>query len=156
MSDDLKQTFWKRLGKVQAAMLTAGEGRPVPMSPYADPDENAIWFITARGTDLTRAAEKGERAALSVSDSSAHLYANVEGSVRLVDNPAKLEELWNVVADAWFEDGRDDSDIRLVRLSPREAEVWATDGSAVFLYEIAKAQLTDAKPDMGDHGRITF
>lgn len=156
MSKDLKQVFWDRIGKVQAAMLAAGNGRPVPMSPYADAEENAIWFITAQGTDLTKAAEEGAPANLCVSDASHHIYANVDGMVRVVEDRKKLDELWNTVADAWFEDGKDDKDLRLVRMTPRDAEVWATDGAAVFLFEIAKAQLTDRKPDMGQHGRITF
>ena len=156
MTKDLKGEFWNRISKVQAGMLATKDSRPVPMSPYADRDENAIWFITAQGTDLDKAAQGGELANLCVSDPSANIYANVNGAVRLVDNPEKLDELWNVVAGAWFEDGRDDKDVRLVRMTPSDAEVWATDGAAGFLYEITKAHMTDGKPDMGEHGRITF
>ena len=46
--------------------------------------------------------------------------------------------------------------MRLVRMTPAQAEVWATDGTAGFLYEIAKAHVTGEHPDMGDHARITF
>jgi len=44
----------------------------------------------------------------------------------------------------------------LIRFDLTEAEVWATGGSLKFLYEVAKAHLTDSKPDMGDHGTIHF
>ena len=156
MSNDLKTEFWSRIAKVQAGMLQAENARPVPMSPYAEEKEGAIWFITADGTDVVKAAQGGSSASLQVADSSAHLYATVEGRIDLVQDRAKLDELWNSVASAWFEEGRDDPDIRLVRMQPERAEVWATDGAAGFFYEIAKANLTDDKPDMGEHGVITF
>ena len=156
MSKDLKAEFWSRISKVQAGMLSTKDSRPVPMSPYADRDENAIWFITAQGTDLDKAAQGSEVANLCVSDPSANIYANVNGAVRLVDNPEKLDELWNVFASAWFKDGRDDSSVRLIQMRPARAEVWATEGAAAFLYDIAKANMSDQMPDGGDHGVGTF
>ena len=54
MSD--RETFWKRLDDVNAGMLGCDpDWRLVPMSHYADPDEDALWFITAEGTDLAEA-----------------------------------------------------------------------------------------------------
>ena len=156
MSKDIKEEFWSRLDDVQAGMLTTEGARPVPMSPYADRDANAIWFITADGTDIAQAAAGGSRASFTLADSGSKIYATVDGTVSLSDDAAKLDELWSPVASAWFEDGKEDKDVRLVRMTPQQAEVWATDGAAGFLYEIAKANLTDSKPDMGEHARITF
>ncbi|MFD1344238.1 pyridoxamine 5'-phosphate oxidase family protein [Litorisediminicola beolgyonensis] len=156
MSTDLKQEFWTRLADVRAGMLDTGQGRFVPMSPYAEADESAIWFITAKGTDLVDAAEAGGDATLMISDPKADLYAQVEGRIALVDDSEKLDEIWNGVAAAWFEDGREDDSVRLVKMTPKSAEVWATKGSAGFLYEIAKAHVTHDLPDMGDHGTVTF
>ena len=156
MAKDLKDDFWKRIDDVQAGMLSVQGGRPVPMSPMADRDANAIWFITAQGTDVAKASESGSTASLQVADSNSNLYANVQGHLQSVDDAEKLDELWNAVVAAWFEDGRDDDKVRLVRMTPTTAEVWATDGAAGFLYEIAKAHMTDEKPDMGDHGTVTF
>jgi len=156
MSTDIKREFWDRLDSVQAGMLKAEGARAVPMSPYADPEANAIWFIAAEGTDIAEAARGGSRACLTLADSGSKIYATIEGAMSLSEDAAKLEELWNPVASAWFEDGEQDKDVRLVRMTPSQAEVWATDGAAGFLYEIAKAHLTDDRPDMGEHARITF
>ncbi len=153
---DLKETLWTRLDDVRAAMLDAGGGRFVPMSPYADRDEGAIWFITAEGTDVAYAAEAGAHASLLIAESGANLYADIDGDLSAVKDDAKLRELWNPIASTWFEEGIDDPDIRLVKMTPRKAEMWATDGAAGFLYEIAKAKLTDGQPDMGTHGTVTF
>ncbi|GHF47505.1 pyridoxamine 5'-phosphate oxidase family protein [Seohaeicola zhoushanensis] len=156
MATDMKHEFWNRLDKVQAGMLTAEGARPVPMSPYADPDANAIWFITADGTDIAQAAAGGSRVSLTLADSGSKIYATIDGAMALSDDKAKLDELWSPIAGAWFDEGKEDKDVRLVRMTPARAEVWATDGAAGFLYEIAKANLTGEQPDMGEHARITF
>ncbi|WP_353472608.1 pyridoxamine 5'-phosphate oxidase family protein [Salipiger sp. H15] len=153
---DLKADFWKHLKDVRAGMLAAEGERPVPMAPHADKDENAIWFITAKGSAADRAARNSGEVNFLVADTKAHLYANVVGTASISNDEKKLDEIWSIVASAWFKDGRDDPAVQLVKMTPKEAEVWVSDGGASFLYEIAKAQMTDDTPDLGAHGRVTF
>lgn len=149
--------FWSRLDDIQAGMLAVDMGRPVPMSHYADREANALWFITAKGTPMETALRAGDMAARYViASGNGKLYATVDGTARLSEDREKLDELWNAVADAWFEDGKDDEDVQLVRFDLGEAEIWATTGGLGFLYEVAKAQITDEKPDIGRHGRLDF
>ncbi len=158
MTDNLNhEDFWNHLKSVQAGMLHIEPARPVPMSPYPDPAQNAIWFITAVGTDVEAALRGGEAfARFIVASPDAQLYATIDGRARLDMDRAKLDEIWNAVASAWFEEGEDDPDIALVRVDLNEAEVWVTDGSLSFLYQIAKSNITEEKPDMGSHGKIGF
>ena len=60
------------------------------------------------------------------------------------------------MAAAWFPEGRDDNTVRLVKFTPHDAEVWATESGAGYLYEIAKSNVTKDTPDTGEHGRVTF
>ena len=148
--------FWSRLDGVQAGMLGAGSARHVPMSHYAEAETNRLWFITARGTDLVEACQSGAEASYIVASGDGKLYARIHGRARVETDQAKIDELWNPIAGAWFEDGKDDPDVRLIRMDLSEAEVWATDGGLRFLYETAKAHLTGTPPDMGEHGTIRF
>ena len=156
MSD--RDTFWKRLEDVRAGMLgCAPDWRLVPMSHYADPEEGALWFITAAGTDLADSIAGGpQKAVHAVSSQGGKLYARIEGRLSLSDDAEKLDEIWNAVASSWFEEGKRDDDVRLLRLSLDLAEVWATDGAFSFLFEIAKSKVTGAKPDMGEHFTVDF
>ena len=158
MTDTLHKEFWDRLADTRAGMLGAGEARSVPMSHYVDGDApgNTIWFITAKGTDLAKAAAGGATGEYIVSSTDQSLYARIDGRLSLTEDAAKLDEIWNFIAAAWFEDGKQDPDVQLMRFDLTEAEVWATGGSLKFLFEIAKAHATDAKPDMGEHGTLTF
>lgn len=153
------ETFWNRLEDVNAGMLgLAGDRRPVPMSHYADEDEKALWFITADGTDLVKAASTGPKDAdYLIASGGSGLYARLSGTLSLSTDQAKLDEIWNAVASAWFEDGKRDPDLRLLKFAIDDAEVWATKKSGVaFLYQVAKANLTGSKPDIGEHYSLSF
>ena len=156
MSD--RDTFWKRLDGINAGMLgCAPDWRLVPMSHYADRDQSVLWFITADGTDLVKAVEGGPHQAVHVvSEGGDKLYARMEGTLELSNDKAKLDEIWNAVASSWFEDGKQDEDVRLLKLKLSTAEVWATTGGLGFLYEVARSKVTGAKPDMGEQYEIAF
>lgn len=153
-----RDEFWDRLEDINAGMLGHAEDwRFLPMSHYADEETDSLWFITARGTDLVKALQAGPKdGAYLVSDAGEGLYASMHGTLSLSDDAAKLDELWNAIADSWFQDGQRDPDVQLVRMALKDAEFWTTGGSLSFLYQIAKSKVTGEEPDLGDHGKISF
>ena len=157
---DAKQNFYDNMEDVRAGMLgLASDGKLVPMSPnFDDEDPAAIWFITAQGTDLVNGVSAGPQdARFVVAEGRAGLYADIDGTLSLSTDQQKLDELWNAVASAWFEDGKQDPDVRLLKFEPKRAEAWITSTSGVkFFYEIIKGNLTGEEPDAGEHVTLTF
>ena len=157
---DLKTEFWDRMGHVRSCMLgIKGDGSLVPMSPRIDADlPGYIWFITAKGTDLGKGVTKDPQAAqLVIVDDSAGLYADVEGRLTHSTDPKALDEIWSTSAEAWFDKGRTDPDVCLMRFAPNMAEISITPVSGVkFLSEIAKARITGDEPDVGAQGAAVF
>lgn len=156
MSDSLKHEFWDAMEDIRAGMLASDTARAVPMSHHVDPEKKALWFITANGTDLSKSAQTGTAAQYIVSSKDEGFYARIDGTLTAVTDSAQLDEMWSAMAGAWFEDGKQDDDVQLLRLDLKEAEAWTTGGSLKFLYEIAKANMTDTKPDAGQHGTVRF
>lgn len=155
---DEQQTFWKRLDGINAGMLgTRDRLKLVPMSHYADPDENALWFITAEGTDIVAEVKQGPKPALHIiGDAGGKLWAQIEGQLELSADREKLDEIWSRVAAAWFDEGKQDPDLRLLKFSLAQADVWSTSGGLGFLFQIAKANLTGDEPDIGEHFHLSF
>ncbi|MFN4154614.1 MAG: pyridoxamine 5'-phosphate oxidase family protein [Paracoccaceae bacterium] len=151
----LIEQFWKEMDGVHSAMLAVGSARHVPMSPYARKEDRAIWFITAKGTGLVDAITNGEGDASLIVTGESNIHARIEGAAAIVQDRAKLEELWNPVASSWF-DSIEDPDIRLIRLVPTEAEVWLTSGGLGFAFELVKSKLTGKQPDTGEHFSLSF
>lgn len=157
---DAKTDFWDRVDDVQAGMLGLEKnGKLVPMSPTLRKDRDGkIWFIAAAGEDLVNDTAAGPQdGRFVIADAKSGLYANVAGSLAQNNDKAVLDEIWNVVASAWFEDDKQDSDLRLLCFTPSKAGAWFSTTSGVkFLYEIAKANITGAKPDTGYQADLTF
>lgn len=153
-----QQIFWKRLKSINAGMLGTRERmKLIPMSHYADTDGKTLWFITAEGTDLVSELATGPKLATYViGDASGKLWAQIEGQIELSTDRQKLDEIWSSVASAWFDEGKEDPDLRLLRFNLSEAEVWSTTGGLAFLYQVAKANLTGDDPDIGEHFHLTF
>ncbi|WP_050527114.1 pyridoxamine 5'-phosphate oxidase family protein [Pseudorhodobacter aquimaris] len=157
---DLQNEFWDRIEDVRTAMLgIKGQGRLVAMSPRVDDDlPGHVWFITAKGTDLAKGTANGPcDAQLVIASDSEGLYADIDGTLSHSADREALDETWSFVADAWFEGGKADPDVQLLRFTPRSAELSVTTTSSLsFFYEMAKAQMAGEKPDLGAQGVVTF
>ncbi|MCR9107584.1 pyridoxamine 5'-phosphate oxidase family protein [Marivita sp. XM-24bin2] len=156
MTATLKETFWNKMDKTHVVLLGANGGNPVPMSPLPREDDNAIWFITAADHDTFDAAKSGASADIYLSDSSGGIYGTIKGTLSASQDEDKLDELWSPMAAAWFENGREDDSVRLMKYTPSEAEIWSSDGNAKYLFETIKANVTDSTPDTGEYGTIHF
>lgn len=149
-----KDVFWDRIETVNAGMLDLDDGaRWVPMSHHADREAGRLWFLSAVGTQLADAVAIAPKAArYIVADNAGGVFAQVSGSLAQSHDRAKLEELWNPVAAAWFQGGIDDPDLRMLCFTVSGGEVWVTPTSGLrFMFSVAKARLTGDDPDMGDH-----
>ncbi|PWW02018.1 general stress protein 26 [Hoeflea marina] len=130
-----------------------------PMAPQTGPDERVVWFFTKTGSDLARAVmqKSRSRAQMCVVSDDHDYHASVNGHLFLERDREVVERFWSPVVSAWFENGRDDPELAVLRFEPAEAQIWASTGSGIrFAWEIAKANLTGSEPDMGEVARITF
>ena len=71
------------------------------------------------------------RAALHFSAKGHDLFASVHGELSLDNDRATIDKLWNTFVAAWFEGGKDDPKLQLVRLDPDRAQVWLNENSAI-------------------------
>jgi len=137
------------------AMLTTytdGMPRSVPMARQQVDPGAEMWFITARDTAHVHAISLDPRVALTFSSSRAWVAAS--GRAFVVDDTAKLEELWNTFAEAWLPGGPEDPNAALLRMEIDHAEYWDTPGGRIAsLISFAKTKLTGDTYD-ADHGTV--
>ena len=80
----------------------------------------------------------------------------VDGFVTPLD-PAKRDEYWNSVVEAWFDGGKDDPKLTMLQMKLVDGKIWAsTDSKIKFGWEIAKANLTDDMPHVGVTKDVRF
>jgi len=143
------------IGDIPIAMLTTfgAEGpRSVPMARQEVEPSAQLWFITARDTAHTRAISQEPRVSLTFSARDSWVAAY--GRAAVVDDRAKLAELWNTFAEAWLPGGPEDPNAVLIKVDVEHGEYWDTPGGKVAsLLSFAKSKLTGDTYD-ADHGRV--
>jgi general stress protein 26 len=148
---EIEAKFWKALKSDRTVMLgLAGEpAQAQPMTAQLEGDRGGpIWIFTSSETDLARAVEGRAEAFIHFADKGHELFAAVEGRLALDTDRETIDRLWNPFVAAWFEGGRDDPKLRLLRFDPREAKIWLNDHS---LFAGVKLLLgSDPKEDYKD------
>ncbi|NDU99534.1 pyridoxamine 5'-phosphate oxidase family protein [Pseudoroseicyclus tamaricis] len=149
--EELKDKFWSTLTSQQTVMLgLPGQAAGRPMTAMNDDDQTPgpLYFFTSSDTDLGEIT--GPTKAEMVFVSKHHdLFATAHGS--LVPEPSRemIDKLWNPFVAAWFEGGKDDPKIRLLRLDGAEAEIWLDSNSLVAGAKMLLG--SDPKKDLGGH-----
>lgn len=158
---DARTRMWDEIEAVRIGMLGIdGDGQHLqPMSAYVDRERDALYFITASDTDLARSVREGGTARFTTGGKDGDFWVCATGRLVVSGDEAKLDEIWSVFAAAWFEGGRDDEKVTLLRMDLDEAAIWTADASKIgFMWEIAKANMGDKSetPEVGDHVVVAF
>jgi general stress protein 26 len=149
---ELETKFWKALKSDRTALLglsRKADGHAQPMTAQVEGDEGGpIWFFSASDVDLVQAIGGGADAFLHFADKRHELFASIEGRLSIENDRAAIERLWNPFVAAWFEEGKDDPKLRLLRFEPANAQVWLNENS---LFAGVKMLLgSDPKEDFKD------
>lgn len=157
---DLEARLRKTLDQERIGMLgLVGEasGHFHPMTAFGEDDFRTIWFFTRRDSALVRSLVQGGKAMFNLVSKDRELWACIGGTITEQHDAERIDRYWGPVVSAWFPEGKDDPELTLLRLDPDDAEVWiANKGPIRFAFEIAKANLTDQEPDVGDHARLNL
>jgi general stress protein 26 len=129
---ELEQKLWKALKSDRTVMLGVDcveEGHLRPMTALIDGERGPLWFFTAKDTALVKTLRTRESALISFASKGHQLFATIHGALSPDNNRAMIEKLWNPFVAAWFEGGKDDPKLALLRFDPEGAEVWENDNS---------------------------
>jgi general stress protein 26 len=127
------------------AMLTSVDehGRLVskPMATQDVDFDGEVWFIAERDSEKVRNITANPNVNVAYASSSA--WVSLSGDASVVDDTARLAELWNTFTDAWLEGGPDNPNNILIRVDATGAEYWDAPGSKVTqLVNLVKAKTT--------------
>ena len=94
------------------------------MTAQIEGEGGPIWFFTAKDTSIAAGVGRGKRAIMTFAAKRHSLFAAVHGKLALDNDRATIDRLWNPFIAAWFEKGRDDPKLALLRFDPDEAQIW--------------------------------
>ncbi len=142
--------------KVKVAMLVmrTREGRLIsrPLRTRAVDFDGTIWFFTLMDSDKVADLTADPHVNVAYAKESDSVYVSIDGTASVVTDQAKIDELWIESIDSlYFDGGKEDPDVVLVRIDTESAACWTTTETAVGrAFRFIKARLTG---DVGDLGR---
>ena len=145
---------------VNIAMLTTMDGgvlRSRPMQTQEFELDGDLWFFIGKNTHKADEIERDNRVNVSYAAPSDNTYVSVSGAASIVEDKAKIEELWNPILKAWFPEGLDDPNLCLLKVSVEQAEYWdATSSTIIQIVGFVKALVTGQQADGGENKKITL
>lgn len=148
---ELEAKFWKALQSDMTMMLGLDgveDGHVRPMTAQVERERGPIWFFTAKDNALVEKLEQGHRAIATFTSKDHDLFASLRGTLRMDNDRAVIDRLWNRYVAAWYEGGKDDPNLALLRLDGESVEIWENASSLVA--GLKSLLGTDPKKDAAD------
>ena len=161
-SDDAaKAKVWDLIKDIKVAMLATHAGgehmHARPMVAVQQKFDGELWFFTDKRSRKVDEVETEEHVLLTYADWDDQNYVSVDGVATMVEDPAKIRELWSEGMRTWFPKGTDDPNVALLKVRVDSAEFWdAPSSTMVHAYGYAKAALTGKRPHPGDTAHVRF
>jgi general stress protein 26 len=148
---ELEARFWKALEADRTVMLGLDgieDAHPRPMTAQFEDNRAPIWFFTAKDTELVETLAESDRGIATFASRNHGLFATLHGRLSLDQNRAIVDKFWNRFVAAWFEGGKDDPKLALLRFDAERAEIWLDESS--FLAGVKLLLGSDPKQDYKD------
>jgi len=149
---------WDLMKKIGFAMLVTRDGdklRARPMSAYLERESNTIYFLTDVRRHKDDEIARNPNINLSFADAGSQKYVSVSGTAVVSNDRARIKELFSTPAKAWW-DSADDPNIRVLKISPEDAEFWDSPGTVISYVKMAAAALTGTRPDIGENRKVAI
>lgn len=127
---DIEGKFWDELKSSPFLMLGIDGERGAatqPMTAQFEGEQAPFWFFTAKDHDLVRALDQGDRAIAAYSSKGHDLFASLRGRLSVETDTGMIDRLWNPVVSQWYEGGKTDPKLVLLRLDVDDAKLWKSD-----------------------------
>jgi general stress protein 26 len=124
---DLGDKFWKALKSDMTLMLGldgAEDGHARPMTAQVEHTRSPLWFFTARDNGIVQNLDQGNRAIATFAAKGHDLFAAIHGDLKVDNDRAVIDRLWNRFVAVWYEGGKDDPKLVLLRFDVEHAEIW--------------------------------
>ncbi|GLK15704.1 pyridoxamine 5'-phosphate oxidase family protein [Herbiconiux flava] len=139
------------------AMLTTvdDQGRLVahPLTVQEAEFDGDLWFIVGAHASALQNLQVNPTAGVTLSSNDS--WVSLTGTAAEVADQAKVKELWSSTLEAWFPDGPDDPEVRLLKFTADGAEYWDSPGGRVAtLFSFVKSKVTGEPYEGGDNAKL--
>ena len=155
-TEDMKKLADLAKGTHVGMLTTVGPDGEFISRPMAQQEvefDGDLWFIAEKSS--RKAKHIAANPHVSVTLSSMTTWISINGTAEIVDDRAKIRDLWNPAVEAWFPNGADDPNIAAIKVTGDSAEYWDTPGGIVAtVVSFVKSKIAGKRPDVGENETV--
>jgi len=122
-----------------------------PMSLQETDDEGNLWFISGDTSNKNFEIKEDKRVQLFFMNNGDYQYLSVFGDATIYKDKSTIEDKWSPMAKAWFEDGKDEPNVSIIRVEPKDSYYWDTKaGKLVSILNFVANAVTGKTTDNSD------
>ena len=126
-----------------------------PMSTQEVDDDGNFWFFSSKESHKNSELGDDPRVQLLYANTSQSEFLTVYGKATILQDRKKIEEMWSPIVKAWFQEGKDDPDLTLIKVVPESAYYWdSKDNKMISLLKIAASAISGKTMDIGVEGTL--
>jgi general stress protein 26 len=145
---------------IKMAMLTSvstdGRLHSRPMATQSRPFDGQLLFFTAANSGKVEEIREDAEVSLTYVDPK-HSFLTISGRAAISNDRKLIDELWHADLKAWFPGGKDDPEIRVLRITAEQAEYWEAPSNAIVRgVKILARAASGGKTPVGEHARVAL
>nr|MBI1229979.1 pyridoxamine 5'-phosphate oxidase [Cytophagales bacterium] len=161
-SPEHKKLIWNLIKDIKVGMLVTHElgeeetMRGRPMSLVQDAYDGTLFFYTSKNDAKAFEIKQDREVCLTFSNPKDNVYVSLSGKAKIAEDKELIDKYWNPWVAAWFENGKEDPDLTMLKVKINKGEHWDSNkNKLVELFEIAKATiLKSSTPDLGKNEKF--
>jgi len=149
---------WELAKHIGICMFVTWDGerqRARPLAATVEKQKHAIWFLTDVEGHTDEQAARFPAVTLAFADNGGNKYVTITGKAEVLNDRALIKKLWTPYAKAWWKNS-DDPGIRVIKVTPQDAELWDSPGGIFSKVAMLAAAVTGRSPRFGDNAKVVL
>ena len=156
MTDKLEilDEFWDKLDDSPYVMLgiPAQNAHSMPMNAVFDKDmPNTLFFYTSSDNRAVQAVPQNNGGMVQFVSKGHDFFACLSGKLSTTKDRALIDKFWSNSVEAWYEDGKEDPKLVMLRMDLTDAEMWQADMGVVGIFKLLTGATIDQRKMEENH-----
>lgn len=127
----------------------------VPMSRQEVDDDGNIWYLFSSDSETYKNLQGNDKVSVFFSHVGDYNFLSINGVGEVSKDQDRIEKYWNKFVEAWFEKGKDDPNIRILKVNVEEAHYWDNKTNKLAtIFKVAASAVSGQKLDIGREGNL--
>lgn len=146
--------------KIDIGMLCTYPGddgyvHSVPMSRQEIDEQGNIWYLFSANSETYKNLQRDKKISILFAHVGDYNFLSINGIATISRDEARIDKYWNKFVEAWFEKGKDDPNIRVLKVNVEDAQYWDNKTNKLFtLIKVAASAISGSKLDIGRSGDL--